>query len=183
MVVPLSGPGSPPPSTPWGGARMCCPTHCATEPRVSRSCEHFLDGFDLHLLPPSTRWSATLSSKVTPFWMCRCGAGAGYSAIKYQSLSMRTADRGPTFRPSPPPTRWLRKAELAPGRCERTPVLTARVQSIAGEGGYTQSGYEGRRPWSHFQPQAPPPPPRPGGSARLSWPPGAEKGGAEKSPP
>ena len=28
-----------------------------TEPRVSRSCEHFLDGFDLHLLRHETSYS------------------------------------------------------------------------------------------------------------------------------
>ena len=37
-------------TAPCTSRRMRCPTHCAV-PRVSRSCEHFPDGFDLHLLP------------------------------------------------------------------------------------------------------------------------------------
>ena len=43
-------------TTPCTSRRMCCPTHCATVPRVSRSCEHFPDGFDLHLLHVAVQW-------------------------------------------------------------------------------------------------------------------------------
>ena len=39
-------------TAPCTSRRMCCPTHCASySARVSRSCEHFPDGFDRHLLP------------------------------------------------------------------------------------------------------------------------------------
>ena len=37
-------------TAPCTSRRMCCPTHCATVPRVSGSCEHFPDRFDPHLL-------------------------------------------------------------------------------------------------------------------------------------
>jgi len=39
-------------TAPYTSRRMCCPTHCVlvTVPRASRACQHFPDGFDLHLL-------------------------------------------------------------------------------------------------------------------------------------
>ena len=70
-----------------------------TVPRVSRSCEHFSDGFDLHTLLVSAtgrRWSSNLSGKCsyerpTRGTVCgtmrsMCGADAGCLAINYQSL-------------------------------------------------------------------------------------------------
>ena len=49
-------------TAPCTSRRMCCPTYCASCcARVSRSCEHFPDGFDLHLLQAALnmphRWS------------------------------------------------------------------------------------------------------------------------------
>jgi len=41
-----------------------------TLPRVSRSCEHFPDGFDLHLLPPHAVWVLSLGCVV-------CGLAVG----------------------------------------------------------------------------------------------------------
>ena len=74
--------------------KMCCPPHCANNlPRVSRSCEHFPDGFDLHILLkcsqerlPRCRVISTTRREAHRSGCARCGAGAGCSDIVYQSL-------------------------------------------------------------------------------------------------
>jgi len=65
-----------------------------TVPRVSRSCEHFLDRFDLHLLQPSDNASLYLARLVeVPDFVSRVsGFGIRVSSFRFSGFRSRVSD-------------------------------------------------------------------------------------------